>query len=158
MERWYVVSLSPGKGNIYRAITSLELINCSSFSPLIRVHRARADRPGKFRQFIEALFPGYLFVFFDPEVVHTSLVERCPGISHLLRTGGCIIPVRDNVVDEIMSLPICQQSAMKIPRSRKSRSDVAQRLQIARQLDEVANESDISSRSALFLAFLSSLQ
>lgn len=158
MERWYVVSLAPGKGSAYRAMTYLEHINCSAFFPLIRVHRARADRPGKFRQFIEALFPGYLFVFFDPEFVHTSRVEQCPGISHVLRTAGSILPVHDNVVDEIMSLPICHQSAINQPRKRKSPSDLAQRRQISKQLDEVVKESDTDSRSALFLAFLSCIK
>lgn len=148
MEGWYVACYKPGKDNIYKAMAALGHINITAFCPQIRVHRPRADRPSQVRQIIEPLFPGYLFVAFDPEMVHTSRIEQCPGISYLLRNAGSIIPLRDHVVSEIMNLPVCYQS-------RPVRASKYQKnLLIAKKLEEFAQEPNAEHRGSMFIAFL----
>lgn len=166
MERWYVACYKPGKGNIYRAMAALSHINALAFCPQIRVYRPRADRPGQFKQFIEPLFPSYLFVSFDPEVVHTSRIEECPGISHLLRTAGCITSLCSAVVDEIMSLPLCKDSSARQTQKRRELTDKKNKKhqakldllkqQVNEQLDVFLQEPDPDKRGALFFAFLTS--
>ncbi len=35
----------------------------------------------------EPLFPNYLFVEFDPEVIHTTTISATRGVSHFVRFG-----------------------------------------------------------------------
>ncbi len=79
MEGWYLAALKPGKDNIFKAQMMLERRNIMAFSPLMFSFRPRADRPGQQKKVIEPLFPGYMFVCFDPEIFHSSKVESCPG-------------------------------------------------------------------------------
>lgn len=159
MERWYLACHKPGKDSIFKAMAALTYVNSTAFCPQIRAYRPRADRPGHFRQVIEALFPGYLFIAFDPEVTHTSKIEHCPGISYLVRSAGQIVPMRDVVVEEIMRLPVCYQSfENKHPNQRRAPANYLQQRRIANQLDAFVKETDPEDRGTLFLAFLETLE
>lgn len=159
MEQWYLACYKAGKNNIFKALTALCYFDSTAFCPQIRTQRPRADRPGQYRQVIEPLFPGYLFIAFDPNVIHTSKIELCPGISHLVRTAGQIAPMREMVVEEIMCLPVCYQSFdKKHPRQRRSPANYLQQRRIANQLDTFVKETDPEERGTLFLAFLKTLE
>ncbi|WP_436883090.1 transcription termination/antitermination NusG family protein [Enterobacter asburiae] len=151
MERWYIACHKAGKQNAFKAMAALCMSNCAVFHPQISVSRDRSDRPDQKRQVIEALFPGYLFVSFDPEKMHTSRVELSPGISYLVRSAGQIKPVRESVIEEIMRLPLCSQE-------RRPASNLIQQRQIARRLDEFVKSTPAEERGALFLAFLATLE
>lgn len=155
MEQWYLACHKTGKDSVFRAMGALTHINGTAFFPQIRVYRPRPDRPGHFRQVVEPLFPGYLFIAFDPEITHTSKIEHCPGISYLVRTAGQIKPVRNIVVDEIMRLPVCCQGTGE---KRRSSAHVLQQRRIAGQLDTFVRETAPEERGALFLAFLDTLE
>ncbi|PHM37607.1 transcriptional activator RfaH [Xenorhabdus mauleonii] len=131
-----------------------------AFSPTIRSYRPRSDRPGQFRQVMEQLFPGYLFVFFDPEIDHTSEIELCPGISQLVRFAGEITPIRDSVVDEIMQLPVCTQAfTTKHPGKHSWRNNTKPlNNQQRRQIQSLVEENNGLTRSAMFYAFAESLR
>lgn len=45
------------------------------------------------------LFPGYLFISFDPEEVHTSTIADLPGVKGFVRFGNEICRVRDSVIE-----------------------------------------------------------
>ncbi|KOY61554.1 hypothetical protein AM629_13055 [Photorhabdus heterorhabditis] len=160
MERWYLACHKAGKDNIFKAQITLERMNIMAFSPIIRSCRPRPDRPGQFRQVMEQLFPGYLFIFFDPEVHHTSKIELCPGISNLVRFAGEITPIRDSVVDEIMQLPVCVQTfSAKHPGKRSWGKNIRplnnqQRMQI----QSLVEENNGVTRSAMFFAFAEALR
>lgn len=47
------------------------------------------------------LFPGYLFLRFDPEVVHTTTISDIPGVQDFVRTGVTICTVRNGVVEAL---------------------------------------------------------
>ena len=159
MEQWYLACHKPGKDSIFKAMAALTHINGTAFCPQIRVYRPRADRPGHFRQVIESLFPGYLFIAFDPELTQTSKIEHCPGISYLVRTAGHITPIRDIVIDEIMRLPVCYQSfEHKHPNQRRAPANYLEQRRIASQLDTFVKETAPDERGALFLAFLDTLE
>ncbi|WP_337049940.1 transcription termination/antitermination NusG family protein [Serratia fonticola] len=159
MEQWYLACHKTGKDSVFRAMGALTYISGTAFCPQIRVFRPRQDRPGHFRQVVEPLFPGYLFIAFDPEITHTSKIEHCPGISYLVRTAGEIKPIRNIVVDEIMRLPVCYQSQEnQSPRQRRSPANLIQQRRIAGQLDTFVKETAPDERGALFLAFLDTLE
>ncbi|MFZ4220668.1 transcription termination/antitermination NusG family protein [Enterobacter ludwigii] len=155
MEQWYLACYKPGKDNIYKAQLALSRISTTDFfCPQLRTKRPRTDRPGQFRQVIEPLFPGYLFVAFDPEVIHTSRIEACPGVNYLVRSAGQITPIRPLIIDQLMCLPLCRDAA-----SRKPLPHVRRRQQrIARQLDDFIRDTVPEERGALCLALLQSLE
>lgn len=159
MEQWYLACHKAGKDNVFKAMAALTFTSSTAFCPQIRAYRPRTDRPGQARQVIEPLFPGYLFIAFDPEVTHTSKIEQCPGISHLVRFSGQITPIRAVVIEEIMRLPVCYQSFdWKHPNQGRSPPNYLQQRRIATQLDTFVKETDPDERGALFLAFLDTLQ
>ncbi|MGK2894512.1 transcription termination/antitermination NusG family protein [Klebsiella michiganensis] len=153
MEQWYLACYKPGKDNIYKAQMALSKISTEVFCPQLRTRRPRTDRPGRFRQVIEPLFPGYLFVLFDPEIIHTSRVEACPGINYLVRSAGQITPIRTIVVDQIMSLPLCRDAVSRTPQPHIKR----QQQRIASQLNAFIENTQPEERGALALAFIQSL-
>jgi Transcription termination factor nusG. len=152
MEQWYLACHKAGKQNAFKAMTALCMSSCTIFHPQNRVYRERTDRPGQRRQVIEPLFPGYLFIAFDPECVHTSTIERCPGISYLVRTAGQIKPIRDCVMEELMLLPLCSQD-----RDKRHYTRHLQQRRIAHQLDDFVKKTTPEERGTLFLAFLNTL-
>ena len=50
--------------------------------------KARADKKNCKRVREEPLFEGYLFVRFDPELVHTTKITQRPGVNYFVRFGG----------------------------------------------------------------------
>jgi transcriptional antiterminator RfaH len=154
MESWYLACYKPGKDNIYKAQMALSRIHTEVFCPLLRTQRPRTDRPGQFRQVIEPLFPGYLFVAFDPNIIHTTRIEECPGINYLVRSAGQIAPIRTVVVEQLMCLPLCHEAFSRKPQPHIKR----QQLRIANQLNEFIESTPPEERSALALAFIQSLE
>lgn len=146
MEQWFLACYKPGKDNAYKSQMALSHINTEAFCPQLRTQRPRADRPGQFRQVIEPLFPGYLFVLFDPEVIHTSRIEECPGINYLVRSAGQIMPIRATIVDQIMCLPLCRSTFRR------------QQQRITRRVNEFFENTLPEERGALCLALLKSLE
>jgi transcriptional antiterminator RfaH len=109
MENWYLACHKAGKHNAFKAQMFLAnpKINVIAFIPQICNFRPRADRPGQLKKLIEPLFPGYMFLCFDPEITHTSKISSCPGVSHLVRFADKIMPIHDRIVEQIMHLPVC---------------------------------------------------
>ncbi|WP_406569484.1 transcription termination/antitermination NusG family protein [Aeromonas media] len=104
MERWYLACHKTGKHNALRVQAFLANLDIEVLIPQICMRQPRQDRPGQIRSVWEPLFPGYLFIHFDPETHHTSKVSACPGLSHLVRYGGMINPLHEAVVDEVLKL------------------------------------------------------
>ncbi|WP_235424052.1 transcription termination/antitermination NusG family protein [Citrobacter koseri] len=156
MEQWYLACYKPGKGNIYKAQAALCYVSCTAFCPQIRTQRPRADRPGQSRQSIEPLFPGYFFLLFDPEEIHTSRIEECPGVSYLVRSSGKITPIRSMVVEQLMCLPVCQDAfARKYP---VRRNVIRQNQRIASQIENFIGNTQPDERGPLSLALIKALE
>ncbi|MEB8059295.1 transcriptional regulator [Pseudomonas fulva] len=45
------------------------------------------------------LFPGYLFVRLDPDVVHPSVISEIPGVKEFVRFGGPICTVSNSLIE-----------------------------------------------------------
>lgn len=150
MEEWYLACHKSGRENALKAQIALERMNIAVFTPQIRIRKPRTDRPGQFRQVIEPLFPGYMFIALNPEINHPARIEDCPGISHMVRFAGAITPIREAVVEEIMCLPVCTQlSAAWHKRKNDLQLSTNQRLEIMTLVEEQSGEN----RNAMFHAF-----
>ncbi|WP_343529563.1 transcription termination/antitermination NusG family protein [Yokenella regensburgei] len=161
MENWYLACHKTGKHNAFKAQMFLAQprIDAIVFIPQICSYQPRSDRPGQFRKLIEPLFPGYMFICFDPEITHTSKISSCPGVSHLVRFADKILPVHDRIVEEIMHLPVCTH----IPalRERKVRAPAKPHPELTtaqhETLMKVVAEKDGLTRSTKLYAFAQSV-
>jgi transcriptional antiterminator RfaH len=158
MENWYLACHKAGKQNAFKAqmFLSQPQIDAMVFIPQICSYRPRTDRPGQLKKMIEPLFPGYMFICFDPEVTHTSKISTCPGVSHLVRFADTIKPVHDSIVEVIMQLPVCVHSPIVKERKNKKMESESQSILTTEQHEElmsVVEENNGSVRSALLYAF-----
>lgn len=155
MRSWYLLCHKAGLDNFNRACLSLrQQHNIEMFCPVITTTRKRADRPGV-RHIQEPLFYGYLFVNIDFELIHSSILEEFPGVSHFVRSGQEIKAVPEYVMAEIMALPASQseEQAFCLARQQcRTRGTAALRNRI-RQLSGIPERK---YRSALFLALVES--
>lgn len=156
MENWYLACHKTGKHNAFKAQMFLAQMKVVAFIPQIFIFKPRSDRAGQFKRVMEPLFHGYMFIYFDPNVVHTSKISSCPGISHLVRFNNTITPVNESIVEAIMKLPVCVSES--IP-SKKIHFDsgVKKHTPLSRKqhmkLMKLVAEKDGVSRSAMLYAF-----
>ncbi|MBV8042109.1 transcription termination/antitermination NusG family protein [Pluralibacter sp.] len=162
MENWYLACYKAGKHNAFKAqmFLSQPQIDAMVFIPQICSYRPRTDRPGQLKKMIEPLFPGYMFICFDPEITHTSKISTCPGVSHLVRFADTIKPVNDSIVEEIMQLPVCVHSPVIKERKNKRMEQKNKTVLTTVQHDELMNvvaEKDGLTRSTMLYAFAQSV-
>lgn len=97
-EHWYCVRSKPKKertaSNSLMSLHGLEV-----FCPQIRFQRKTVRGPVWFQ---EAMFPGYLFARFDLFKMQNA-VSYAPGVLHLPRFGGCIVPVPGPVIESLQN-------------------------------------------------------
>lgn len=141
MLNWYLAYHQPGKQNLYKAQMQLTRLHLGSFSPLIRSFRPRTDRPSC-RLIVEPLFPGYLFINFNPDLTHTTKITALSGISHLVKFGNIIKPVPATVIETLMQLPLCPKEHELYVSKYKD------------QILDIARSTQKHKRTAMFLAFM----
>jgi len=100
MESWYLLYCK--RGQLLRAKEHLERQNVHCFTPMITLEKLVR---GKRTQVDEPLFPNYMFIEFNPEVIHTTTISATRGVSHFVRFGTqpAIVPL--NVIQALQSDP-----------------------------------------------------
>lgn len=73
MQSWYLLYCK--RGQLQRAQEHLERQAVNCLAPMITLEKIVR---GKRTAVSEPLFPNYLFVEFDPEVIHTTTIKRDP--------------------------------------------------------------------------------
>ena len=82
MQAWYLLYCK--RGQLQRAQEHLERQAVNCLTPMITLEKMVR---GKRTTVNEPLFPNYLFVEFDPEVIHTTTINATRGVSHFVRFG-----------------------------------------------------------------------
>ena len=82
MQAWYLLYCK--RGQLQRAQEHLERQAVNCLTPMITLEKIVR---GKRTSVSEPLFPNYLFVEFDPEVIHTTTINATRGVSHFVRFG-----------------------------------------------------------------------
>lgn len=161
MEDWYLACHKTGKHNAFKAQMFLSGMGITVFIPQVSYRQPRSDRPGHFKNRLEQLFPGYLFVCFDYEVHHTSKVACSPGMSHFVRFGDSIRPLGDMIVDELMRLTLAidpdssfhNEGGVNTKKRHRGNSNSLTEEQ-RNKLNLIIQEKNSEERSALLYAFL----
>ena len=95
-EHWYLVQVKP---NGYRlAERNLLRQDFACFQPMVR---ATERRGAQFRPVSRPLFPGYLFVAFDPARAPWRKINSTAGVSRLLSLGNVPQEVPKGLVAEL---------------------------------------------------------
>ena len=95
---WFVVKAKYNQER--RAESSLLSQGVKCYLPVITTSSMRDGK--KLNQLRDnVLFPGYLFAYFDPEVIHTTEVKNSRGVSGLVSFGGAPAIITDSKMDDI---------------------------------------------------------
>jgi|GEM_PF-5986448 Transcription antiterminator len=68
------------------------------FMPLYVNYKKRTDRENVFRRYLAPLFPGYLFLYFSPEDIHTTIILKQPSVIDFVRSGHKIQKIPDELI------------------------------------------------------------
>jgi len=96
MQAWYLLYCK--RGQLQRAQEHLERQAVNCLTPVITLEKIVR---GKRTTVSEPLFPSYLFVEFDPEVIHTTTISATRGVSHFVRFGAHPATVPASVIHQL---------------------------------------------------------
>ena len=96
MQAWYLLYCK--RGQLQRAQEHLERQSVNCLMPTIALEKIIR---GKRTMVSEPLFPNYLFVEFDPEVIHTTTISATRGVSHFVRFGMSPATVPSSVIHQL---------------------------------------------------------
>lgn len=96
MQAWYLLYCK--RGQLQRAQEHLQRQAVNCLTPVITLEKMVR---GKRTMVEEPLFPNYLFVEFDPEVIHTTTISATRGVSHFVRFGASPATVPVTVIEQL---------------------------------------------------------
>ena len=104
MKSWYLLYCK--RGQLLRAKEHLERQDVHCFSPTIRLEKLVR---GKRTQVDDLLFPNYMFIEFNPEIIHTTTISATRGVSHFVRFGSLPAIVPPDVIQTLQNTPFPEQ-------------------------------------------------
>ena len=149
MQKWYLAHCRPREED--RALQNLNHQDIEAFYPYAEVKKRVRN---KLVTRTEALFPGYIFVYADLEIISSITIGSTRGVRNLVRFGGgpCIVP--SDLVYDLMAH--CDSDAL-----REQLSDVPLKGETVRieqgpfaGLDAIYLEADGEMRAILLLTLL----
>lgn len=98
MFKWFLVTHNL---HSFQMVTrELRALDVEFYSPVKMKVTKRADC-NAVRTTETQLFPGYLFVRLNPELIHTSTISAIPGIREFVRFGGDICTVSNSLIEAL---------------------------------------------------------
>ena len=97
MQSWYLLYCK--RGQLQRAQEHLEKQAVNS--PGTDDHPGKKSCVAERTAVSEPLFPNYLFVEFDPEVIRTTTINATRGVSHFVRFGASPAIVPSAVIHQL---------------------------------------------------------
>lgn len=98
-DAWYVLRC---RENYWQKIQNyLHEAGLNTCCPLILEKRRRRDKKNAYRLINSPAFPGYIFVQFNPEVIHTTAIKRMPGAMDFVKFGNHIATVNQNDIEAL---------------------------------------------------------
>jgi transcription antitermination factor NusG len=78
-------------------------LEVEAYSPIRTSLRKRRDRPSFVKSELP-LFPGYMFLKFDPEIIHTTAITALSGAHGFVRFAGDPCVVQESVVEALREM------------------------------------------------------
>lgn len=146
MAQWYLLYCK--RGQLKRAIEHLQRQQVECLTPMANIEKVVR---GKRAIINEPMFPNYLFVSFDPSVIHTTTVHSTRGVSHFVRFGTQPTIVPDALINELKQSEPPNLVEENVPQQ----GDTVQITEgMFCGLDAIYQEADGESRSILLLKLL----
>jgi transcriptional antiterminator RfaH len=98
MFRWHLITYNFHA--LQLVTTRIKLLGVEVYSPTKIQIKKRRDC-NAVRRVETPLFPGYLFVRIDPEVVHYSVIADISGVKEFVRFGGDISTVSNGLIEAL---------------------------------------------------------
>ncbi|KNC88687.1 transcription/translation regulatory transformer protein RfaH [Trabulsiella odontotermitis] len=146
MQAWYLLYCK--RGQLMRAQEHLERQAVNCLTPMITLEKIVR---GKRTSVSEPLFPNYLFVEFDPEVIHTTTINATRGVSHFVRFGTQPAVVPSTVIHQ---LSVYKPEGITDPDTPWPGDSVEITEGMFKGLKAIFTEPDGEARSMLLLNFL----
>ncbi|MGQ5937170.1 transcription termination/antitermination NusG family protein [Serratia sp. IR-2025] len=147
MKGWFLLYHSP---KAYQQILAgFERLSVTHYTPKLTVITKRADSKTSVRINKRPLFPAYLFVYFDPEVVHTTKITQLIGVNEFVKIGGQVRPLPEAVIDGLRNLEFA-----KVDQSDQSVSYSNVPDDLMAKLEEINGQSEPVNRMASLISFL----
>lgn len=103
MENWYLLYHQERRfPSILKELDKAEVVH---YMPVKECFVPRSDRKCLRKAQPRPLFPCYMFVYFDVEVIHTSTISAIDGAICFVRSGGLPYQVPEKIVSELKSYP-----------------------------------------------------
>ncbi|GFV90241.1 NGN domain-containing protein [Trichonephila clavipes] len=83
-----LVSLYHSPKAYQQILAGFERLSVTHYTPKLTVITKRADSKTSVRINKRPLFPAYLFVYFDPEVVHTTKITQLIGVNEFVKIAA----------------------------------------------------------------------
>lgn len=101
MRNWYLMTHNRNALEwVTSKVEAVMGLDVELYAPTRTELRRRVDRPSQ-RKTTRQLFPGYLFLRFDPEVVHTTTITDIAGVQGFVRFGGAPYVISDSVIETL---------------------------------------------------------
>ncbi|AOM42473.1 transcription/translation regulatory transformer protein RfaH [Xenorhabdus hominickii] len=146
MGNWYLLYCK--RGQISRAIENLERQDVICLAPTAKIEKIIRGRRATVT---EPLFPNYLFVRFDPEIIHTTTVSSTRGVNNFIRFSTYPAIVPQTLIDELMSVT---EQEFIAPETPISGDTVLITEGIFEGIKAIYNEPNGETRSVLLLNIL----
>lgn len=105
---WFLAQLKPNALRIAE-----RNLRRQAFRTFVPLEQKTMRRNGKFEPVVKPLFPGYLFVSFDPEAGRWHAINSTQGITRLVAFGAAPSPVPHSLIAELQSR--CDDSGRLLP-------------------------------------------
>ncbi|MBM3560768.1 MAG: transcriptional activator RfaH [Alphaproteobacteria bacterium] len=141
---WFVVHTQPNTER--RAVVNLRRQGFETYLPRFRKRRRHARRVDTV---LAPLFPGYLFVRFDPERTRWRSINGTFSVRYLVCFGDRPAPLDDDFVAALMARED-EHGAIELNTQRLSRGD-AVRIVDGAFADHIASFEEMGDRERVFL-------
>lgn len=95
---WYLITINYQSHQ--KVSDGMRLLCAETFSPLLE-SVTKNSATGVRRSSRVQLFPGYMFVKINPEVVHPSVIATMSGVKEFVKFGGDICLISDRTIDAL---------------------------------------------------------
>lgn len=95
---WYLITINYQSHQ--KVSDGMQLICAETFSPLLE-SVTKHSTTGVQRSSRAQLFPGYMFVRINPNIIHPSVIATMTGVKEFVRFGGEICVISDKTVDAL---------------------------------------------------------
>ena len=146
MQAWYLLYCK--RGQLQRAMEHLERQDVNCLAPTIALEKIVR---GKRTTVSEPLFPNYLFVEFDPEIIHTTTISATRGVNNFVRFGNLPATVPSKVIHQ---LSVCTTENITATDTPYSGDSVVITDGAFEGLEAIFTEPDGEARSMLLLTLL----